>query len=293
MIDLDAATARRWQAAGTPAVVVEVLEARGSVPREAGTRMLVGLHEVVGTIGGGHLELQAIAQARDALHSAPLDPSTAPWTRSVALGSSLGQCCGGALTLQFTPLSMASPEAWASGPCRFHLQLHGAGHVGRAIVRLLADLPCSVAWVDEREGEFPAGPLPAHVERRCTDTPEAEVASAPPGSFFLVLTHRHDLDLRITEVILQRNDFGFFGLIGSRTKAMRFRHRLEARGLSPAVIDRMTCPIGLPGLTGKAPEVIAVSVVAQLLLASSPPAVHSSAGTTDGAANSRPTTARA
>jgi xanthine dehydrogenase accessory factor len=273
-------------------VVVEVVEARGSVPREAGTRMLVGAHEVVGTIGGGHLELQAIGQAREALGRVSAGAS-APWTQSVALGPSLGQCCGGALSLRFTLLAQVDVTAWPLPPSRFHLQLHGAGHVGRAIVRLLADLPCTVTWVDEREGEFPSGPLPAHVERRCTDAPEAEVASAPAGSFFLVLTHRHDLDLRITEVILQRPDFGFFGLIGSRTKAMRFRHRLEARGLPQAVIDRMTCPIGLPGLTGKAPEVIAVSVVAQLLLASSTEAVQSSARTTEGVANSRPTTARA
>ena len=89
--------------------------------------------------------------------------------------------------------------------------------------------------------------------------------SAPPGAFYLVLTHRHDLDLRISEAILARADFGFFGLIGSQTKRARFMHRFEQRGLDAA---RMTCPIGLPGIEGKEPEVIAASVVAQLLAAS-------------------------
>ena len=92
---------------------------------------------------------------------------------------------------------------------------------------------------------------------------------APPGAFYLVLTHQHDLDLRITEAILKRGDFGFLGLIGSKTKKARFVHRFEQRGIAPAAIARMTCPIGIPGIEGKEPEVIAAAVVAQLLQVSS------------------------
>jgi xanthine dehydrogenase accessory factor len=80
-----------------------------------------------------------------------------------------------------------------------------------------------------------------------------------------VLTHSHDLDLAIGEAILKRGDFGFFGLIGSQTKRARFRHRYRDRGIAQALVDRMVCPIGLPGIPGKAPEVIAVAAVAQLL----------------------------
>jgi xanthine dehydrogenase accessory factor len=80
-----------------------------------------------------------------------------------------------------------------------------------------------------------------------------------------VLTHQHDLDLRITESILRRGDFAFLGLIGSKTKRQRFVHRFEQRGVAPEAIARMTCPIGLPGIEGKEPEVIAAGVVAQLL----------------------------
>jgi xanthine dehydrogenase accessory factor len=126
--------------------------------------------------------------------------------------------------------------------------------------------PCAVEWIDEREedsGDL-AGGWPAHGEGLLRSV-EAEVATAPPGTFYLVLTHQHDLDLRITEAILRRNDFGFFGLIGSKTKKARFIHRLQDRGVSQEAIDRMTCPIGVPGIEGKEPEVIAMAVVAQLL----------------------------
>ncbi len=258
--------ARTWAAAGRAAVVVAVVEHRGSVPRESGTRMLVAADgaagAVVGTIGGGHLEQQAIATARERLagHGA------LPFEQRLALGPSLGQCCGGALVLRFSVLAADPPAQWTPPPPRFTLQLYGAGHVGRAIVNLLAAVPCRVQWIDERDDEFPAVELPPHIERLCVEPVEAEVAAAPPGCAYLVLTHSHALDLRITEAILARGDFGFFGLIGSATKRATFERRLAERGFAPALVSRITCPIGLPGLRGKEPGVIAVAAVAQLLL---------------------------
>ncbi len=251
-----------WRAARRPSVVVEITRTQGSVPREAGTRMLVSADEVLGTIGGGHLELQAIAGARRLLAG-----QAEALERHIALGPTLGQCCGGALDLRMLPLSDARPEQWDAPAPRFTLQLYGAGHVGRAIVRLLEDLPCRVMWIDERESEFPATPSGPHIERVCVEPVDAEVASAPPGCHYLVLTHSHDLDLAICQAILQRDDFGFFGLIGSKTKRARFEHRFEARGMPAEKLTRMTCPIGLPGIEGKEPAVIALAVVAQLLQA--------------------------
>ena len=252
--------ALQWRSSGRLAVVVEVTSTRGSVPRAAGTRMLVAADEVLGTIGGGHLELKAIAHARALLLRGAVVSE-----QRVALGPALGQCCGGALTLTYTPLLSAAPEQWAAPTPRFVLQLYGAGHVGRAIAALLAGIACRVQWIDEREAEFPAAPLPGHIERVCVEPVQAEVASAPPGAFYLVLTHSHDLDMALAQAILQRGDFGFFGLIGSQTKRARFERRLQERGLDAALIARMVCPIGLPGIEGKEPEVIAVAVVAQLL----------------------------
>jgi xanthine dehydrogenase accessory factor len=253
-------TALRWRTAQRPAVVVEVRQASGSVPRDAGTRMLVAADEVLGSIGGGHLELQAIADAR-----ALLTGGGTALDRHIALGPSLGQCCGGTLDLGFTRLADVDPAGWRQPLPRFMLQLYGAGHVGRAIVQLLAGVHCRVQWIDERDSEFPAAALPPHIERVCVEPVQAEVALAPPGAFYLVLTHSHDLDLALTQAILTRGDFGWFGLIGSKTKRARFEHRLRERGFDATLIERMVCPIGLPGIAGKEPEVIAVAVVAQLL----------------------------
>ncbi len=255
------AAALRWRAQCRAAVVVTVGATRGSVPRETGTRMLVSAAEVLGTIGGGHLEQQAIADARRLLAE-----GGAAHRQHVALGPTLGQCCGGALDLDFGLLADEDPATWPAPAPRFQLQLYGAGHVGRAIVRLLAELPCRVWWIDEREDEFPPDPLPPHIERVCVEPVQAEVAAAPPGCFYLVLTHSHDLDLALAQAILARGDFGFFGLIGSATKRARFEHRLLARGLPAAALARLVCPIGLPGITGKEPEVVALTAVAQLLL---------------------------
>jgi xanthine dehydrogenase accessory factor len=254
-------TAEDLIARGEPAVLVTVTHAQGSVPREAGTRMVVSAHEAFGTIGGGHLEWKAMATARQML----TNKDRSVRTQHFPLGPALGQCCGGAVTLSFEMLTQAHLNAWAADEPRFHLQLYGAGHVGRAIAKLLAMLNVSVDWIDEREAEFPTEAVPQHIRKIAVDAVEGEVRSAPPGAFYLVLTHQHDLDMRIVEAILRRGDFGFLGLIGSRTKHQRFVHRFEERGIAPELIARITCPIGMQGISGKEPEVLAVAVVAQLL----------------------------
>jgi xanthine dehydrogenase accessory factor len=268
-------TASQWLDEGRAAIVVEVSAHRGSVPRETGTRMLVGMRDVVGTIGGGHLELQAIEHARRLLRGEALRLE-----QQIALGPTLGQCCGGAVTLRYAPLAASAPASWAHDAPRFVLQLYGAGHVGRAIVRLLEGLDCRVSWIDERDSEFPAVTSAPHIERVCVEPVEAEVAHAPAGAFHLVLTHSHALDLAITEAILRRGDFGYLGLIGSKTKRQRFVHRFESRGIAAPALARLTCPIGLPGIVGKEPEVIAVAVVAQLLALSSQAASAPAVATT-------------
>jgi len=254
------ARALQWLAQRQPAIVVEVADTRGSVPRQAGTRMLVGTREVHGSIGGGRLELQAIEHARQLLRGEPLRGE-----QRIALGPTLGQCCGGALTLRYHALATSAPASWPAAPPRFTLQLYGAGHVGRAIVQLLEGIDCRVQWIDEREAQFPAAASAPHIERVCVEPVQAEVALAPPGAFYLVLTHDHALDMAITEAILRRGDCGFLGLIGSRSKRARFVRRFEARGIAADALARLVCPIGVPGIVGKEPQVIAVAVVAQLL----------------------------
>lgn len=272
----------RWCAEGRHAILVRVVQTGGSVPREIGASMIVCAHQTIGTIGGGHLEARAIARAR-----VLLDQGTIPGngsggatdemiTEHFALGPSLGQCCGGAVTVGFRRLDAASLRAWAEPEPLFHLQLHGAGHVGQALVAQLRSLDVVVDWVDGRESMLQsdfddaiAGYTGAARINRIAvahdDEVAAEIERAPTGAFYLVMTHSHELDLRICEAILRRADFAFFGLIGSPTKRERFRRRLSERGIARQTLDRMCCPIGIDGIDAKTPEVIAVSVCAQLL----------------------------
>jgi xanthine dehydrogenase accessory factor len=146
----------------------------------------------------------------------------------------------------------------------FEIVLFGAGHVGRALVEILARVPCTVTWVDGRETEFPAV-VPANVAVVVTDSPEAEVAVAPEGAYFLVMTHSHALDQVLAESILKRGRFAYFGLIGSASKRTQFERRMTQRGIPPASMEDMTCPIGVPGIKGKEPATIAIAVAAQLI----------------------------
>lgn len=158
-------------------------------------------------------------------------------------------------------------ERWlidVSCPPELNVMVFGAGHVGRAMIETFGRLPMRVTWVDTRDDSFPAS-CPDNVVTHSTDTPEAEVAQAPADTIFLVLTHSHALDFELTRAILDRGDFRFFGLIGSESKRRNFEARLRARGYTDGLTDRMNCPIGIPGLHGKEPAVIAVAVAAELL----------------------------
>lgn len=258
------------EAEQAPWVRVTLSRVRGSAPREQGACMLVGATQIRASIGGGHLEFQAIATARELRARWAAGETAEPHFESHALGPALGQCCGGHVELRFDPA--ASGALPAPDPL-FHLQLFGAGHVGRALVRALRPLPCTLDWIDEREQEFPPDALapgagaswPSSLRILAVDAPEAEIATAPPGAFYLVMTHSHDLDFRLGETILRRSDIGWFGLIGSATKRARFVRRWRERGVSDEALQRLVCPVGIPGIPGKAPEVIAASVAAQLL----------------------------
>jgi xanthine dehydrogenase accessory factor len=247
------------------AVLVTVDETRGSVPREAGAWMLVFAQDVINTIGGGHLEFDAIAQARCRLAGEEGDP-----VLQFALGPSLGQCCGGVVRLRFERVGAADAAALEKrlAPRRTPVGLFGGGHVGTALVDVLAPLPFDVTWIDSRDEIFPAN-LPANVHCEHSDPVHAAVADLAPASCVLIMSFSHAEDLDIVAACLKRQrehaDLPYIGLIGSKTKWATFRHRLEERGFSAQELAQVTCPIGLPGITGKEPQVIAVSVAAQLL----------------------------
>jgi xanthine dehydrogenase accessory protein XdhC len=145
-----------------------------------------------------------------------------------------------------------------------HVVLFGAGHVGHALIELLGTLPCVVQWVDARDELFP-DEVPANVQIEATDLPDAIVDRAPAGAYFLVMTHDHSLDFSLTQRIMRRDDFAYFGLIGSKTKRVKFERRLVDRGVEPGRLAEITCPIGVEGIVDKAPPSIALAVAAQLL----------------------------
>ncbi len=258
-----------------PACWVEVLQSQGSVPREAGTWMLVLADDLVGTIGGGHLEFQAMAQARQLLNA-----GQSALEQRYALGPSLGQCCGGVVWLRFEPLArgdltglraLAARSAARLAPA-LRVALFGAGHVGHALVRLLSTLPCTLHWIDSRDAVFETqwvDDSTGAVVCEHSAPVEAAVADVAAHSQVLIMSFSHAEDLEVVAACLQRQrthaDLDFIGLIGSATKWAVFRKRLAQRGFTEQEMDQVTCPIGLPGITGKEPEVIAVAVAAQLL----------------------------
>jgi len=365
-------------------VRIVVAEVRGSAPREAGAFMLVGRGCVEGTIGGGRLEWESIAAARELLD----DASAGARLSKVVLGADLGQCCGGvvavwlerfarddigllrlagdagargpavlsstikggvverqlvggavgrdvtraaaavrdvlagatdragvaaagtagpdygagrgevahgtaagggdvgkarpvdsvatrAAELLASPRSLARPVVVRDGEGQVTflerlddelpaLWLYGAGHVGQALARILAELPLRLTWVDSRGELFPAV-VPQGVRIRRDADSLATVSDAPPGAFFLVMTHSHPLDFALCQAILTRNDFAWLGLIGSASKAARFRSRLARGGVNAATIGRLVCPIGVEGIESKWPTAIAVAVAAQVM----------------------------
>lgn len=258
-----------------PLCWVEVMDSRGSVPRERGAWMAVFADRVAGTIGGGHLEFDAIDRARSLLRgwATPGEQGSQVATEHehrYPLGPSLGQCCGGVVMLRFVLVPQGRMDMLRERlqPPRDCVALFGAGHVGHALVRLLCNLPYRVMWVDSRDSVFPEE---EHELVQCeySDPVQSAVADLPAGSQVLIMSFSHAEDLEVVAQCLgrqrQHGDLPYVGLIGSATKWATFRRRLRERGFSDAELDHVTCPIGVPGIKGKEPEVIAVAVAAQLL----------------------------
>jgi len=263
----------------SPLVLIEILQTQGSAPRETGTWMLVTDQLALNTIGGGHLEYESIKIARSLLQD-PQPGSVQAQNfveREFKLGPSLGQCCGGAMRLMFTVLPEAPDRGhWLAqrlndpaGDCS-PVALVGGGHVGQAIVRALLPLPFSLTWIDSRDEIFPQISHPRLTISPVDDVVDC-VAEIDPKSSLLVMsfTHAEDFEVIRAALLRRREDpdcFPFIGLIGSKTKWAKFRHRLLERGLSEQEIQAVTCPIGLTEITGKSPAVIAASLAAQLLV---------------------------
>ena len=265
------ARVRAFLAAWPHAALVEVGEARGSTPREAGAWMLVSPGATFGTIGGGQLEFMAIDRARAMIAAgAPRADRL-----DVPLGPQIGQCCGGRVTVELAlvddglrrtlPRRVAGEEA-----SRPSVLVFGGGHVGHALADALSLLPLAVTLVETRADQI--GDLPEGVAARLTPVPEEVVRDAPAGAAFLVLTHDHALDFLIVAEALKRGDAAYVGMIGSKTKRATFAswYLKEADG-DEAALSRLVCPIGGSEVKDKRPAVIAAMAAAEVMRALSAP----------------------
>lgn len=246
-------------------IQIEIVEVKGSVPREKSAFMLVAGDALFGTIGGGRLELDAIAEARKMLASGDNLKQI-----NVALGPDINQCCGGHVVLSLTRLNEKELTAMRDSATKTINQmpevlLFGSGHVGRALALALAPLPFRVSLIDPR----PHALLPKihGVQSLALSVPEQAVHEAKPGTSFVVMTHEHSLDFLITNAALKRNDAAYVGLIGSKTKKAVFRSQYLADGGTLADFAKLVSPIGANPTGDKRPEVIAAFVAAELCIA--------------------------
>ncbi|RDV27539.1 xanthine dehydrogenase accessory protein XdhC [Alteromonas aestuariivivens] len=239
------------QQLGAPYVLVTVLNAAGSTPREAGSKMVVTADSVHDTIGGGHLEFKSIELARHLL----LENRDCQQIHSFPLASTLGQCCGGAVKVLL--------EAKAAH-CQ-HVAVFGAGHVAQALVPILAQLPLQIHWVDSRAQLFEHTPVAANVDTVVDDDPVGEIARLPDNCWLVILTHNHQLDYELVLNALRQKRFDYVGMIGSDTKARRFETRLRNRGLNDQDLAPLVSPIGNLSVPGKRPIEVAVSISAQII----------------------------
>jgi len=204
-----------------------------------------------GTIGGGRLEYDAIRHARNCLAAKkPQDQQT------IHLGPEIGQCCGGKVGLSYTRVESDTQTDTDAQP----ILIFGGGHVGRALARAFADLPCDVQLVETRAQYLEN--LPSRITPTELAAPEAAVRQAPPNAAYIVTTHDHALDFLIVHEAISRGDAAYVGMIGSKTKRAVLEAQLTAADLNP---ERLTCPIGAAGLGDKRPEIIAAFTVAEVL----------------------------
>jgi xanthine dehydrogenase accessory factor len=259
-------TCKSWLDDRRDFIIVMIAEVAGSSPRGPGTWMAVSNNQIIGTIGGGRLEWDAIAQARQLLVSGQtLERKT------VTLGPDIGQCCGGKVTLQFNsgnPQSLAELNAVYAKEHdkRPSVYLFGAGHVGRALATALAPLPLNLQLIDSREEELKQFTM-QNIKKMRIDSPASIVEDTPSNAAYVVMTHSHSLDSLIASAVLEKGTFRYLGIIGSKTKRASFLNAFQAMGIPIERISRVVCPIGGNAVSDKRPEVIAALTAAEIVAA--------------------------
>ncbi|WP_319534946.1 xanthine dehydrogenase accessory protein XdhC [uncultured Vibrio sp.] len=244
------AACQQLEQQGQAYCIATILAYVGSVPRSSGAKMVISAQGQFDTLGGGNLEYQVIAKARENLalqHAEPI-------IERFALSADLGQCCGGAVQVMFEFFQTQTPQ----------VAIFGAGHVCQALTSILSGLPCHVKVIDSRP-EWLAPLSQKGTETEQLANPVEAIAKLKDSTFVLIMTQDHALDFELTQHALESQRFAYVGLIGSQGKSQRFRFRLKEQLSDIDLLDQLTCPIGHPDITGKLPMEVAVSVSAQLM----------------------------
>lgn len=244
------AACQQLEQQGQAYCIATVLAYVGSVPRSSGAKMVISAQSQFDTLGGGNLEYQVIAKARESL----AQQLSEPLIERFALSADLGQCCGGAVQVMFEFFQTQTPQ----------VAIFGAGHVCQALTSILSGLPCHVKVIDSRP-EWLEPLAQKGIETGLYASPADAIETLGDNTFVLIMTQDHTLDFEITKRTLESQRFAYVGLIGSQGKSQRFRFRLKEQLTDINLLDQLTCPIGHPDVTGKLPMEVAVSVSAQLM----------------------------
>ncbi|GGJ39049.1 xanthine dehydrogenase accessory protein XdhC [Deinococcus roseus] len=250
-------TLQKLAATREDTVMVTLAAVRGHAPQKPGVKMLVTEERIYHTLGGGFMEHHAAEKARKLLQDGTSEPVseilrlTAKETPAHTV-----QCCGGEVTLLYEVVRFK----------RQSVAIYGLGHIGQAVAFHLGRLPIDLHLFDSRENQLPElDTSRARIHAQQVPIPEATVSDLPQGTLILIMTHDHATDLAVLEMALKRPDFPFIGVIGSTVKRQNFRQHLLKEGFVQHDLDRITSPVGLASIASKDPEVIALSVSAQLL----------------------------
>jgi len=236
-------------------VMATVIGTKGSSPRESASKMVITAEHSFDTIGGGQLEY-AVCQKARAILEAGEGPSHL--LENFPLAAKTNQCCGGAVSV----LLEYFPEPAAK------ITIFGMGHVATTLVNVLGQMQAKIHWVDSRTNlaqDKKTSDLPSNVMPLVYDSMLEHVEAMAANEIALVMTHDHALDYQLVEALLDRKDCRFIGLIGSQTKAMRFKKRLASASFSKAEIDSVHSPVGIPEVAGKKPFEIAISIAGQII----------------------------
>ncbi|ETX11393.1 xanthine dehydrogenase [Marinomonas ushuaiensis DSM 15871] len=237
-------------------VIATVIGTQGSAPRESASKMIITESHTFDTIGGGQLEFAVCQKARGMLNAG--NSGSSHQLENFPLAAKTNQCCGGAVTV----LLEYFPEPAAK------ITIFGMGHVASTLVNVLGNMKAKVSWVDSRTNladQRSTDVLPTNVTPYLYESMLEHIDQMTPNEIAIIMTHDHALDYQLTEALLDRKDCRFIGLIGSKTKALRFRKRLASASFSQAEIDSVHSPVGIAEVTGKQPFEIAISISAQII----------------------------